>query len=86
MELIYPAKKHILICLNKREGKCCGNYISEEEFKELKKEIRKVNPSTWLTKTGCLGYCHEGTVILKYPEKKIYLNKKVKLKDLTCGE
>jgi len=67
-------EKHIFVCLNQRplenpKGSCTTRG-AEEVFKQFKHEIELNNlyGKVFLTKTGCLGPCQHGAIVLVYPD------------------
>ncbi|MEN8162901.1 MAG: (2Fe-2S) ferredoxin domain-containing protein [Acidobacteriota bacterium] len=71
-------EKHIFICLNSRppghhKGSCTlvGAQELLTEFAE-QLEARELKGRFRLTRTGCLGPCEMGPVVLVYPEGVMY--------------
>lgn len=66
--------KHIFICANqKNAGKqCCANSGGELFFDYLKTKLREADlhgPGKFrVSKSGCLGRCTDGPVLVIYPE------------------
>ena len=83
--LLVKPQKHILVCMNLREGEkdCCKKVGGEELYWDLKKFVRDhgLVGSVWITRTGCLGFCNPvGSTIVIYPEGKWFTE--VKMNDL----
>ena len=79
-------KKHIFICINKRndslQKKSCGDLgleIRNKFLEELKKENLTYRVRS--NKSGCLGTCNFGPTVVIYPEQIWYRN--VKLEDVS---
>ncbi len=71
-------EKHIFICLNSRplghpKGSCtlAGAQELLTEFAE-QLEAREIKGQFRLTRTGCLGPCEAGPIVLVYPEGVMY--------------
>lgn len=61
--------KLILICVNEREGKeCCANAHAEELYYALKTQCAAIDPSIRVSKTGCLGNCLSGPIVVIQPD------------------
>ena len=59
----------ILVCLNDRPDRpCCKQKNSEELFKELKVRAAARSPRIRVTRTGCLGDCQEGAIVVLQPQ------------------
>ena len=77
-------KKHIFICVNEREShlkKSCslsGLSIRNKFVKELRK--KNLNTQVRANKSGCLGACSLGPILVIYPQGIWYKN--VKLNDV----
>ena len=71
--------KHAFVCINKRDPKykkkSCGN-SGLNIRNELVKELSKFNHgySIRINKSGCLGKCDEGPIVVVYPNCKWYEN------------
>ncbi len=79
-------KKHIFICINKRESSLNKKSCSDAGFQIRNKfveELRKNNliHEVRANKSGCLGGCAFGPVIVIYPDQIWYKN--VKLEDVS---
>ena len=75
-------KKHIFICINKRDDslqkKSCGNLgleIRNKFVEELKKE--NLTHEVRANKSGCLASCASGPTVVIYPEQIWYKNVRV---------
>lgn len=76
MELLTsPIRKHILVCVNEREGSNCKKVGGEELFFALKQWVKENGFSDiWVTRTRCLGFCNDiGTTVVIYPDQKWFL-------------
>tara|TARA_B110000014_G_C19856243_1_gene443606 strand:- start:322 stop:630 length:309 start_codon:yes stop_codon:yes gene_type:complete len=79
-------KKHIFICINKRESSLNKKSCSDAGFEiraKFVEELRKNNlmHEVRANKSGCLGGCSFGPVIVIYPDQIWYKN--VKLEDVS---
>ncbi len=69
-----PCRKHVLVCTNAREPgglPSCGE-VGEAIFARLKARQtgEGLARSYWVTRTGCLGYCHAaGATVAIYRPK-----------------
>lgn len=67
-------RQHLFLCVNqKAAGKtCCANQGGELFFDYLKKKLLALNlygpGKIRISKSGCLGRCSEGPVLVIYPE------------------
>ena len=76
-------KRHIFVCLNKKdEGECCSNKDSEEILLKLRKHVNEngLMHIYNVSKSLCLGHCLNGPTIAIYPDGKIL--RKVSLNDV----
>ena len=66
-------KKHVLVCVNHREGEsCCANVNGQEIYEKIKQWVREnsLGHEIWVTRTRCLGFCNDvGTTVVIYPDK-----------------
>ena len=71
-------RSEVLVC----GGTGCTSPESVDLYKRLKSEIRKhnLNHEIEVLRTGCLGLCELGPVVIVYPEGVVY--KKVKIDDI----
>lgn len=69
---------HILVCVNVREDAgmpSCGPNGGEAVWEALRDGVqqRGLLGQVWVTRTGCLGWCHAGgTTVAVYPEGAFY--------------
>ena len=67
-------KYHIFFCLNQREDteQCCMNFNAEPMFDYMKKKIKSLNLNgpnkIRINRGGCFDRCHEGPLMIIYPE------------------
>jgi len=62
-------QEHVFVCLNERPDDmagCCAGRGSAELFQQLRAEF-KGRKDIRINKSGCLGRCAEGPVIVRYP-------------------
>ena len=66
-------------------GTGCKAYLPQELYRlmleELDKNNKKINKKIVVRRTGCLGYCEKGPIIIIYPQEICYLQ--VKAEDIT---
>lgn len=82
-----PHKSHLFVCTHTRDcgRKSCGESGSMEVLKYIKdrsKEMDLGKKGIRISKSGCLGPCEKGPVVMKYPQGDLYVG--VKLED--CEE
>jgi len=63
-------RKVVLVCTNLREdGKeCCAAKGSVELHRKLKEEMKKVDLTVRVSKSGCLDRCSEGATVAIMPD------------------
>jgi (2Fe-2S) ferredoxin len=66
-------KRHIFLCADQTEPKCCTREQSLQSWEFLKarlKELKLVGPEplVYRTKANCLRICMEGPIAVVYPE------------------
>jgi len=76
-ELRIPeVKRHIFICADQTEPKCCKKEVGLEAWNYLKKRLGElesdVQASIYRTKANCLRICRNGPVAVVYPEGTWY--------------
>ncbi|MBA2664759.1 MAG: (2Fe-2S) ferredoxin domain-containing protein [Bradymonadaceae bacterium] len=65
---------HVLVCVNERDNPampCCHEAQGDEVYERLRRwaAARGLLARIWITRSGCLGWCHrEGTTLVIYPE------------------
>ncbi len=71
-------KKHVFICTNKRQDgtPCCQDHDTQAMFKQMKERAKSqgllgVN-KVRINKSGCLGLCGLGPVLVVYPDNVWY--------------
>lgn len=72
-ELHIPTiKRHIFLCADQTEPKCCKKKIGLESWKFLKKRLKELNLTeqggVYRTKANCLRVCKRGPIAVVYPE------------------
>ncbi|GGY13575.1 (2Fe-2S) ferredoxin domain-containing protein [Paludibacterium paludis] len=71
-------EKHVFICCNQRaEGEgCCNNFGASELLAYMKDRVKALGLAgegrIRVNKSGCLGRCDDGPVIVVYPEETWY--------------
>lgn len=71
-------RKHVFICTNQRkDGRSCSqNHDTRALFKQMKEKAREeglLGPKgIRINKSGCLGRCGEGPVLVVYPDNIWY--------------
>ncbi|MFO1123935.1 MAG: (2Fe-2S) ferredoxin domain-containing protein [Methylocystis sp.] len=72
---IKPFRRHIFVCVNKRDGKAACEDHGAKKALEKAKEAMKALPfakrdGVRLSQSGCLGQCEHGPVAVVYPSGK----------------
>lgn len=70
-------KRHIFLCADQTEPKCCAKEKSLESWEYLKKRLKELNlagpdPVVYRTKANCLRVCLQGPIAVVYPEGAWY--------------
>ena len=70
------ADRHIFLCCNQSEPKCCQREASLASWKYLKRRLRELGLSeaggVLRTKANCLRICSDGPIAVVYPEGAWY--------------
>jgi (2Fe-2S) ferredoxin len=66
-------RRHIFLCADATEPKCCAREKSLESWEFLKRRLKELNlvgaePLVYRTKANCLRVCVRGPVAVIYPE------------------
>ena len=66
-------KRHIFLCADQSEPKCCSKEKGLESWEFLKKRLKELNlsgpePLVYRTKANCLRVCAHGPIAVVYPE------------------
>ena len=66
-------RRHIFLCADASEPKCCAREISVASWEFLKRRLKELNlvgpePLVYRTKANCLRVCLHGPVAVVYPE------------------
>lgn len=66
-------RRHIFLCTDASEPKCCAREKSLESWEFLKRRLKELNlvgaqPLVYRTKANCLRVCVRGPVAVVYPE------------------
>jgi (2Fe-2S) ferredoxin len=63
-------RKVVLVCTNMKENgkECCGMKGAEEVRAKLKDEMKKVDLTVRVSKSGCLDRCAEGVTVTIQPD------------------
>lgn len=66
-------RRHIFICAEPSEAKCCSYEAGVESWKYLKSRLKKLGLSmveggVYRSKAGCLRICAHGPIAVVYPE------------------
>jgi len=71
-------KRHIFLCCDQTEPKCCSREQSNESWSFLKHRLKELGLSEqggiFRTKANCLRICAGGPIALVYPEGTWYRN------------
>ena len=70
-------KRHIFICVDQSEPKCCAKEVGLESWVFLKKRLKELDlvgsePKVFRTKANCLRACVNGPIAVVYPEGTWY--------------
>lgn len=70
-------KRHIFLCADQTEPKCCAKEAGLESWDFLKKRLKELGlvgaePQVFRTKANCLRVCLRGPVAVVYPEGTWY--------------
>ncbi len=66
-------QRHIFLCADQSEPKCCAKEAGIESWNYLKKRLKQLDPvlsaaSIFRTKANCLRICAHGPIAVVYPE------------------
>jgi len=66
-------KRHIFLCADQSEPKCCSREKGLESWEYLKKRLKELDlagagPWVYRTKANCLRVCAQGPIAVVYPE------------------
>ena len=66
-------KRHIFLCADQTEPKCCAKVDGLESWEFLKRRLKELGltgspPSVYRTKANCLRVCTQGPIAVVYPE------------------
>ena len=71
---IERVSRHIFLCADQTEAKCCAKEAGLESWDFLKRRLKELglatgeNPKVFRTKANCLRVCLHGPVAVVYPE------------------
>jgi len=70
-------QRHIFLCADQTEPKCCVKEVGIESWEFLKKRLKELNlvgpkPLIYRSKVNCLRVCIHGPVAVVYPEGTWY--------------
>jgi (2Fe-2S) ferredoxin len=66
-------RRHIFLCADQTDPKCCAQKVGLEAWDFLKKRLKELNlagpePLVYRTKANCLRVCIRGPIAVVYPE------------------
>ncbi|HKI47345.1 MAG TPA: ferredoxin [Balneolales bacterium] len=65
-------QRHIFLCCDQTEPKCCPKEVGLKSWKYLKSRLKELNLSQngqiYRTKANCLRVCMQGPIAVVYPE------------------
>jgi (2Fe-2S) ferredoxin len=66
-------KRHIFLCADQTEPKCCSKEIGLESWEYLKRRLKDLGlagpePLVYRSKANCLRVCSKGPIAIVYPE------------------
>ena len=69
--------RHIFLCADQSEAKCCSDAAGLEAWDYLKKRLKElglagIDPKVYRTKANCLRVCVLGPIAVVYPEAVWY--------------
>lgn len=69
--------RHIFLCADQTEAKCCAKEAGLEAWEFLKKRLKELglagaHPAVYRTKANCLRVCLRGPIAVVYPEGTWY--------------
>jgi len=69
---IHAINRHIFLCADQTEPKCCKKEFGLESWKYLKKRLKELGLNgpggIFRTKANCLRVCKKGPIAVVYPE------------------
>src|SRR5579863_10301154 len=70
-------RRHIFLCADQSEAKCCSREQGLESWEYLKKRLKELKlagpePLVYRTKANCLRVCVSGPIAVVYPEAVWY--------------
>lgn len=70
-------KRHIFLCADQSNPKCCAREAGLESWDFLKKRLKElglvgVSPQVYRSKVNCLRACVSGPIVIVYPEGTWY--------------
>jgi (2Fe-2S) ferredoxin len=70
-------RRHIFLCADQTEPKCCLKEQGLESWEYLKRRLKELNlvgpePLVYRTKANCLRVCTQGPIAVVYPEAVWY--------------
>jgi len=71
---IGQGKRHIFLCAEPAEAKCCQRSVGHEAWEYLKRRLAELQaqaggePLALRTKANCLRVCQQGPIAVVYPE------------------
>lgn len=60
-------RRHIFLCADQAEPKCCSRQVGLDSWNYLKQRL-KSEPRIFRTKAHCLRVCRQGPIAVVYPE------------------
>ena len=74
---IQTARRHIFLCADQTEPKCCSREAGIASWEFLKKRLKELklsgpDGSVYRTKANCLRVCCQGPIAVVYPEGTWY--------------
>lgn len=71
---IEKIERHLFICADQTEPKCCGKAVGLESWEFLKRRLKELgltqgpDPTIFRTKANCLRVCAQGPIAVVYPD------------------
>jgi len=65
-------RRHIVLCADQTEPKCCSRAAGIESWDYLKKRLAELRLPVYRSKVNCLRICEHGPIAVVYPEGTWY--------------
>ncbi len=76
MRALADVRRHVLLCCDQTEPKCCAKAAGLESWQYLKRRLDELGLSglggVYRSKVNCLRICHDGPIAVVYPDGAWY--------------